>query len=377
MKDTVKGKCICISCFDFYETRMESIVSYFQNKGYDVTYVISDYQHYKKSYFRADYNNCIQVHVPSYKRNLSFARLFSHYIFSKKVYKILCEEKPSVIYSQFPPNYLTKVLNRYTTMYKASVILDCYDMWPESFPKKSFSLLLKPFFKYWASIRDRNIGFAKLILVVSQAHFDFVRSKWANQQIKILEPSVRAKNININCEIEETLSFCYLGNVNYITDVDLIVHTLGQLRRYKKVVLHIIGKGDNLNTLIEQLNAEGVETMCHGVVFDTDEKLKIYSLCSLGINMPKKEINSTMSLKSVEYLSVGLPFLNSAGGDSSMLVEKFNVGVNVSEKEMAESVSKILELDKDKLLEMHSNCTELYNSKFISRNLDEVFKDVL
>ena len=377
MEETNRNRCICISCFDFYETRMEDVISFFQNKGYEVRYVISDYQHYKKAYFKAEYKNCIQVHVPSYKNNLSLSRLTSHFIFSKKVYNILCKEKPDLVYSQFPPNYLTKVLYKYKSKYDAKIVLDCYDMWPESFPKKKLVFGLNLFFKYWASIRDKHIGCADMVLVVSQAHLDVVKNKWKNQIIKILKPSVKAHPLTINDKTESCLSFCYLGNVNYITDVDLIIKTLSAIRRERKVILHIIGKGDNLPILINGLKEAGVETICHGVVFDTEEKYSIYSSCSYGINMPKKEINSTMSLKSVEYLSVGLPFINSAGGDTASLVNEFNVGVNFDPQSISEGIMNLMKIDGKELQTMHHNCIKLYDQKFKTQDLNVLFDKII
>lgn len=377
MEETNKNRCICISCFDFYETRMEDIISFFQNKGYEVSYVISDYQHYKKAYFKAEYKNCRQLHVPSYKNNLSLSRLISHFVFSKEVYNVLCEERPSLVYSQFPPNYLTKVLYKYKSKYDAKIILDCYDMWPESFPKKKMAFGLTPLFKYWASIRDKHIGCADMVLVVSQAHLDVVKNKWKNQIIKILKPSVKAHPLTINDKMEDSLSFCYLGNVNYITDVDLIIKTLTAIRRERRVILHIIGKGDNLPILINGLKEAGVETICHGVVFDTEEKYSIYSRCSYGINMPRKEINSTMSLKSVEYLSVGLPFINSAGGDTHDFVNTNNIGINIDPQNISEGIIHLLKIDGEELKTMHHNCIKLYEMKFMSSNLDDTFNGVL
>lgn len=377
MKETNKKKGVCISCFDFYETRMEGVISFFQNKGYNIDYLISDYQHYKKVYFKADYDNCVQIRVPSYKNNLSLSRLMSHYVFSKKVYNYLCKEKPSVVFSQFPPNYLTKVLDRYKSRYDAKVILDCYDMWPESFPKKKLAFGLKPFFNLWASIRDKHISCADLILVVSQAHLDVVKTKWKGQKIKILKPSVKSHPLNICDNLNDCLTFCYLGNVNYITDVELIIKTLSTIRKEKKVTLHIIGEGDNLPILVNGLNEAGVETVTHGVVFDQEEKNRIYSSCSFGINMPKKEINSTMSLKSVEYLSVGLPFINSAGGDSADFVNKYKIGVNIESDSIADSIIRLLSIDKNQIQSMHQNCILLYDQKFKIQNLGEIFDGII
>lgn len=69
--------CICISCFNYYDTRIKMIKSFFESKGYKVTYITSDYNHFDKSYYTANYPDTIQVHVPKYSKNISFKRLLS------------------------------------------------------------------------------------------------------------------------------------------------------------------------------------------------------------------------------------------------------------------------------------------------------------
>ena len=68
---TKKPTCVCISCFNYYDTRMKQITEFFRRKGYEVIYVTSDFNHFEKRRFKVDYPDTIQVHVPVYKKNIS------------------------------------------------------------------------------------------------------------------------------------------------------------------------------------------------------------------------------------------------------------------------------------------------------------------
>lgn len=41
--------CVCISCFNCYETRMKGVVEYFNDNHYSTKYFISNFNHYDKN----------------------------------------------------------------------------------------------------------------------------------------------------------------------------------------------------------------------------------------------------------------------------------------------------------------------------------------
>lgn len=375
---TVKT-CVCISCFNHYETRMKHVINFFEQQGYKTTYLTSDYNHFEKRYFKAVYPNTVQVHVPKYTRNMSFARIRSQITFSKEVYYFLKQNNPDVVFSQFPPNSLIKYLTCYKRKTGCRLVLDGYDMWPESLPASNLvKTVLKPVFYFWAWLRDSCIEKSDLVLAVSSSMVDFVKDKWKIVPVKLFLPGVITQDLpKLSFYVEKEISFCYLGNINHITDIDLMVSVLGGIQRYKTVVLHIIGEGQNLEELVGKLNATGIKTICHGVVMDSAAKKDIYAQCNMAINVPREVIHSTMSLKSVEYMGVGLPFINSAEGDTWDIVERRNIGVNINRDNISQTVSKILSLKDTDLLQMHDHCIEYSKKRFEAQNLNDIFKEIL
>lgn len=378
LSDKKEKTCICISCFNYYDTRMKQITDFFRAKGYKVVYVTSDFNHFEKKRFKVDYPNTIQVHVPTYKKNISVQRIISQFLFAKRAYEVVKKHQPAIIYCMFPPNSLVKFIGKYKAETGCKLVFDGYDMWPESLPVKSGGKILSLPLGLWANLRDKYIENADLILAVSQAMVDIVKKKWKHTPIKLLKPAISISDLpEYNFDIKDKMSFCYLGNINHITDIELLVTLLGRLAKSKKVELHIIGEGANLNELIAKAKGYGVKCCPHGVVMDQAVKKQIYAQSHFGLNVPREKINSTMSLKSVEYMSVGLPFINSAGGDSWEIVGKDGIGCNVSLSTIDETAKKILGLNKEEMEIMHMNSLNTYKNMFLSQNLDEILSEVI
>ena len=101
-------KCICISCFDHYSTRMQSICNFFLSQGYDTRYIYAGFDHYSKSKNNHVYEYGVKIKVPAYNKNLSLQRLLSHVVFSSRVTHYVEKNKPDIIYCMIPPNTLDK-----------------------------------------------------------------------------------------------------------------------------------------------------------------------------------------------------------------------------------------------------------------------------
>jgi glycosyltransferase involved in cell wall biosynthesis len=372
-------KAVCISCFDHYATRMKSITEYLCDKGYDTTYIITDFQHYSKVRYQAKYNvSTIQLHVPAYIRNMSTARLMSHFIFANKVYEKLYEIKPDIIYCMFPPNMLVKRVIQYKYETGVKVIFDCYDMWPESFPYEKYGKLLSLPFGIWRKFRDQYIEKADMLVCVSNALKDTFSKNYKGVSMTVLMPSISINNMpEYTFDNEKKITFCYLGNINHITDIELGIELLSTVVQKRPVVLHIIGGGQNHDDFVHGLAASGIEVISHGVVFDDETKKQIFSQCNFGLNIPREGIQSTMSLKSIEYMHVGLPFINSGVGDTYNIVNANGVGINIDRMNIDMTVETILNVSNKELRNMHDCCVTYYVNNFANQNLDDVFSEVL
>ena len=376
-------KAVCISCFNSFGIHAHKFTEYFTSLNYDVKYLIQDYDHVRKKYLPKNYPNTdvVNIHVPSYTSNLSPKRMFSHYIFSRKVYKFLCDFKPDIIYCMFPPNTLVKEVAKYKRKFGAKIIFDWWDSWPESFPFKEGKryALLKPFLNYWRNLRENYIQNADLLLSVSKDGLELLQKKYPNNKCELLRPSRKAFNPEDLpkydfSKIEQEISFCYLGNVNFITDLEFAEELFGKLTQHKKISIHIIGEGTNFDRFVEILKSKGVEVFTHGIVYDDKQKCEIFSKCQIGLSIPRKSVGSTMPLKVTEYIRAGMPLINTASGDIYDLIKEYNFGFNASNPD--EIANKLLNITPQELQNMNNNCVENYKKVF-NPDLSVIMKDIL
>lgn len=130
----MKKKAVLVSCFNYYDNRLSYIKKLLEDKGYSVDYITSDFDHISKQKYIISSSDTTQLKVPKYKKNLSIQRLYSHYIFGRKLLDKLNVLKPELLYVMLPPNYLAQVASIYKNNNPTTkIIFDVYDLWPETF----------------------------------------------------------------------------------------------------------------------------------------------------------------------------------------------------------------------------------------------------
>ena len=359
-----KQKMVVISATNHYKERAKGIIEAHQ-ADYDVTYVTSDFAHIQKEKFVCDVKNSIQLHVLPYFKNISISRVLSHCIFSLKAFFLMMKLKPEKIYAEIPNNTLAMSMSFYKKISKCELIFDIFDMWPESFPNKPQNALFQMGMAGWRWTRN---GFLKNADVV-WIECDYYRELMEKQGIHVPMETHYLKNTSIPKKIDASISenqidICYVGSINNITDLDLMVALLGKLQQRKKVVFHLVGAGESLEILAQRLKEEQVEVICYGIVYDQDELQAIFDKCSFGINMIKDDLAIGVTMKSVTYFLGGVPILNSVQGDTDRFVENRKVGINVNRNGIEETVDKITGLTKEEILEMKQNAVRLYQEVF-------------
>ncbi len=378
----------CISCFNSYHNHIYKFTGYFKRKNYTVKYIIQDFSHADKKYI-FDYDDItdvgvVKIHVPAYYNNLSPKRLYSHYVFARKVYKILCEFNPEIIYCMFPPNMLVHEVAKYKRKFGAKVIFDYWDSWPESFPFKKGKryALIKPFLNMWRNLRDKNLGDADLILTPSNIGLKNLREKFPGNLSQVLRParkSLEAESLPKYdfSKIASEISFCYLGNVNFITDLEFAKKLFareGKLSQNRKLKLHIIGEGVNLENLVTSLESEGVEIFKHGIIYDDGTKNRILSQCNFGLSIPRQSIGADMPLKAIDYVRAGLPLISTSLGEIHDLIAKYKFGFNAHDPdELAENILQLTSSDLERLSE---NCVNNYERVFV-QDVGEILEKIV
>lgn len=127
---------------------------------YETTMVCCDFSHNTKTYVKRDIE-CMYIHVPSYRKNLSFARIYSLLYYSTRVYKFVKKKKPDLLYVILPPNKIAAYCSKYKKNYKNTKLLfDIYDLWPESMPMIGFERTLPG--RIWGGAKRQKFGECRL-----------------------------------------------------------------------------------------------------------------------------------------------------------------------------------------------------------------------
>lgn len=331
-------KAVIISCFNWYENRLKPIRELLVEKGYEVIVLIADFEHIKKQPVSRKYAECNYISVPAYKKNISFGRVYSHMIFARECKTEINTIKPDLVFCQIPPNRTVNFCADYKKKNpNTKLIIDIIDLWPESMPlgklKKTLPAII------WRRWRDNAIAVAdhvftecdlyqeklKYILKPNRTSTLYLFKEQSEEERQLVETIIKKRS-----QDDGIFKFAYLGSMNNIIDIDGIC---GVIKHFIDLgfscELYAIGDGASRERFETAVHKLGCRTYFYGLLFDEMEKIRILSPCDFAFNMMKNDISVGLTIKSIDYLSYGLPLINNIKGDTWRLVEEFNVGFNV------------------------------------------------
>ena len=373
-------KAVIITPFDnySYQVRIKYVERYLFDRGYEVKVISSDFDHRNKTVYSVKRDNLELLHVPPYQKNLSYARINSHRVFAQKALERLGELKPELIYCSAPPNYLFK----YTSQYKkrnpgVKLIYELGDLWPETLPLQAkIKKLVAPALKIWAGIRNKNIGFADGIIYECEMFSDVVAKNHPgvySEVIYLSKEDYYKGKFSLSEIPDSTLRFAYVGSINNIIDIDLIVEIMRQVSQNRKAELVVIGGGESADRLFALCDQAGVKYENHGITYDEDEKHRILSSCHFGLNIMKESVAVGATMKSLEYFHEGLILINNIPADTAMIIEKYNCGFNVDAN--SHDITQILFTSN--LKEMRNRSRSAYEELFDEKTVRVRFNQFL
>lgn len=355
-----------ISSTNHYNVRTGKFVNDYIKKVYDVIYVTSDFDHMtKKRYYFNEYKNSKQLHVISYKKNLSISRILSHLMFSYKTFYMLLACKPELVYVEVPNNSLVKSSAKYKKINNAEIIVDVFDMWPESMPVKTKNMIVNWGFDIWRNFRNKNLKFADQIWIECDYYRELLSAQKINLPMETKYLTLENAETSIETKVsEDEIDLCYLGSINNIIDISLIEKIVSELAKNKRTRIHIIGDGERKDEFLEILKQNSIEIIDHGKVYEIDKLQEIFNQCWFGVNVLREGLAIGITMKSISYFRGGLPIINTVQGDTSRFVEECNIGINVDRHDVKSCVSRILNITKDDLACMKNNTRNLFEQKF-------------
>lgn len=367
-------KVVIVNCFDTYSSRVDFLYNYFLNISADISVLTSDFQHIKKKYIEIKDERYKYIHVKNYKKNISFGRIFSHIEFVRRAIGEIKKIEPDILWVLIPPNYLCEKIAKYKAIRnEVKVIFDIIDVWPETMPIQKFERV--PFYRKWRDLRQCNLECADALVVECDYYKVAIQNENNKKMINTLYLSRKYEQYVPNSKLSnDEINVCYLGSINNIVDISLIIETLRKIK--KNVVLHIIGCGEKKQEFINSSRELGIHVEDYGEIYDMREKQAILRKCHFGINMMKSTVFVGLTMKSIDYMENGLPLLNNIPGDTSDLIKKYGIGINISKDifEMEELVIDDCFFENDIRVLTRKVFEETFSPKKCERKLDDILR---
>ena len=318
------------------------------------------------------------IHVSPYAKNLSISRIKSYLGFAKECSNIIGQKTDiDLLYLLAPPNVLIKELSALKKKLNFKFIVEIGDMWPESLPVSSWIKRLGyPVFEIWRLIRDKHLNDADYVVTECDLFLDNLKKHGLfipSRRLYFCKEAIYEELLDI--EYKDEIRLCYIGSINNIIDIEYIKRLVQKVATIKKITVHIIGKGENEKSLCEAIINAGGKCEFYGPIYDNKEKFDIVSNCHFALNIMKNNVFVGMTMKSLDYFSMGLPIINNIVGDTWDVVEQYECGINGKNPEAV--AKRIINMSFNDVNSVRLNARNVHKELFSIDQFDYHMKEII
>lgn len=388
--------------------RTGMLAKYFSEQGHHVIWWSSTYIHGTKTFFCNEQKEIpvndkeVLVLLHSnvvYKKNISIQRAIYQSILAKKFRKQSREkEKPDIIVCSWPLISLAKEAVRYGREHHVPVILDVRDQWPDIFvrvfPAKLLNiadLLLKPLKRSSANIlrnaygitgivdsillwackyagripgaNDRTIYIGSKREDISEEEYNSFLEKWKDVGIKTSDWTI-----------------CFFGTFGAAVAIDVVIKAVKELSAdYPDIKFVIGGSGDKEAEFRDA--ADGCPNIYFCGWLNNKEMISLMRMAKCGAYsyINTFDFKDTFSNKAIQYMSGGLPILNSLSGFPKTLIEEKKMGITYNCDSVQDCKEKIMLLYNDEAGRrfMGENAVKCFSEMFEAEVVNRQFEEYL
>jgi glycosyltransferase involved in cell wall biosynthesis len=316
-------------------------------EGHQVTHFSCTFRHStkvqrfneNKSIDINEFYKLVFIYANPYLKNVSAKRIFSHREFTTNLLKQINNfEKPDVILVAYPPITPALELSKWANKNNIPIFIDIIDPWPDVFlrlvPQKAkwaLKITLYPMYIQWKSILKNCSG----VVAISSEYIDWAKS--FNIPIKKTAsflPSVPFDEVQKKIEQYKiysetyTLKIVYAGNLGVAYDIPTILKAAEELEKTFPGETHftIAGAGIYENLIHDYISKYNNLTFLGRI--GNEDLMKLYANSDLGLAQYSAGATQSITYKFFDYLSAGLPILNSLQSEMAVLIVKHELGLN-------------------------------------------------
>lgn len=366
--------------------RFRYLISMIDKTKFDVELITTNFSHRDKEHRSYNYDKEIDykftmLNEPGYKKNVSFKRFYSHYVFSKNLEKYLKSiEKPDVIYCAVPSLDVAKVAAKFAEKNNIRFIIDVQDLWPEAF-KLVFKVPIISDLIFYPMKKQADYVYSRAddIVAVSDTYAEraaMVNKKYKNKISVFLGTELdyfdKLKKENEIVPFDDNIRIAYIGTLGHSYDIRVVIDAIKILndKGLKNILFVVMGNGPLKEQFEEYAKEKNVNCEFTGRL-DYNEMVGKLCSCDIAVNPIKKGSAGSIINKVGDYAAAGLPVLNTQECEEyRKIVEEYKIGFNIENESPIEFAEKIKELyeNKKSRKDMGANNRMLAEEKFDRKN---------
>lgn len=361
--------------------------------GHNVILWSSAFSHQSKSHRYKKFKkikiaNNLEIRLipsPGYKKNISFARFYDHYVLGRNLHKQLIEEKecPDVAFVGFPPIEIAYAMSLWLKKKNIPYLLDVKDKWPhiivESFPfflRPVVKILLLPYFLISKKIMKNANGISAHVPGFIDWVLSFSKSEKSDNHkffpLTVPNDHIDDDSLNIatrwwkdqGVNKNDSFKLIFIGSFSRAFDFDKIFDASERLSNVEHEFI-ICGNGDRDKELRSKAkNYKNIQII--GWI-DRPKILALSKIADAAIAPYKSTEDFVVSIpnKIIDSLMLGLPIFSSLEGEVASLIRDYEIGYFYeNDEQLSKHIEDYVKKDKNFYNQISKNAHNLYMSKF-------------
>lgn len=348
--------------------------------GHRVTFFTTDFEHQRKQWVTTIPEGFVLLSSKiAYKQNISILRLLNHFIVSISFILELRKQKtkPDLILVSYPTILLSLVAVIFGKKIGAKVIVDVRDQWPDIF-------LVHPILKifmfplFW--IKNYIMKNADEVTAVSPGYYHWALpgKEVPDQNILPLTYQTKTPISHRNIQPDGPINLIFVGTLGKTYDLDSILSIHDELLKSDiSFQISVCGDGPERDRFEKEIKSRPKIKLLGWL--NKDELQQSLDQAHVGLMLYHSESPQGWPNKLFEYMSNGLPIINTLPGESWDLIQNANLGINLAKSQLNELVWWISELQaKPEAYKTYlNNNLNTYNQRFSAEKNLESLKQLI
>lgn len=375
--------------------RIKNIYLLLKDRGYDVDVLTTDPTYPNRKLYEderfwdhegintdREHIKRIQVKNKKYSQNI-INRLFYYLEITIRMILFVLTHKRQydIVFVTSPPIFVALVGLLAKYKYRARLILDIRDLWPESLKGVGvfdYPIIIKVFKK----IESLLYITADNITVNSKGFIDYIENypKVEKGSITFIPNGIKENEIRVHDINTKPFKVIYAGNIGLAQDNVVLMDLAKELSK-RNISLTIMAYGIKREEFVQFAKEENLTNVHFLKPCNREECFSIIKEHHVGIvTLNESEVFETvLPGKVIDYMACGLPIVASVSGFSKEIIEKQNVGYVSKSRNANDILRSIIELYKKPNLaqKMSLNGTKYVRSQFSWERNIQLLVDII